>query len=117
MPPGAVARTIQEFGRRRASEPDLTNTGRRSADSGRQGFLSGLLHAAQSGRDISPAVDTTELAEVMNHVMIQAILEAVTNRGTDEPLDQVLARRARLILYGATATYLARAAGDDAATI
>jgi AcrR family transcriptional regulator len=105
MPPGAAARTIQEFGLRRAAAPASSVSGPRSADSGRHGFLSGLLHAAQDSGDIAPKVDVDEVAKVINHVLIQSILESVTRVGTDESLQQVLARRAHLVLHGAAATY------------
>ena len=106
MPPGAAARTIQEFGFRRAAAPDTTVSGPRSANSGRHGFVSGLLHAAQNAGDIGAKVDADEVANVINHVFIQSILESVTGSGTNEPLQEVLARRAHLVLYGTAATYL-----------
>ncbi len=105
MPPGAAARTIQEFILRRASEPNFTVTGRRSTNSGRHAFLSGLLHAAQTAGDIAPEVDADEVADIINHVLIQTILESVTGGTTNEPLQQLLERRARLILHGTTTTY------------
>jgi AcrR family transcriptional regulator len=106
MPPGAAARTIQEFGFRRAGPPYPVVSGPRSATSGRHGFVSGLLQAAQDAGDIAPPVDTDEVADVINHVFIQSILESVTGTGANEPLQQVLARRAHLVLHGTTATYL-----------
>ena len=51
-------------------------------------------------------VDADEVAKVINHVFIQSILESVTGTGTQEPLQQVLARRARLVLHGAAVAYL-----------
>jgi AcrR family transcriptional regulator len=106
MPPGAAARTIQEFGRRQASERDSTVSRGRSASSGRHAFVSGLLHVAQNAGDLPPEVDADEVAKVINHLFIQTILESVTGGGTTEPLREVLARRARLVLRGAAATYL-----------
>ena len=105
MPPGAAARTIQEFGLRRAAAADSTVSGPRSNGSGRHGFVSGLLHAAQNAGDIAPEVDADEVAKVINHVFIQSILDSVTGNGPDEPLQQVLARRAHLVLHGTAATY------------
>ena len=67
--------------------------------------MSGLLHAAQNAGDIAPKVDADEVANVINHVFM-SILESVTGSGTDEPLQQVLARRVDLVLHGTAATYL-----------
>jgi AcrR family transcriptional regulator len=72
MPPGAAARTIQEFGFRRTSAPDSTASGLRPANSGRHGFLSGLLQAAQNAGDIAPKVDSEEVAKVINQVLSKA---------------------------------------------
>jgi AcrR family transcriptional regulator len=92
MPRGAVARTIQEFMFRSSSQP-------RSASSGRHAFMSGLFQAAQDAGDIPTSIDADELADVVNNVIIQTILDSVTGR-TDEPLEPILRRRARLVLYG-----------------
>ena len=112
MPPGAAARTIQEFGFRRASEPDSSGTGPRSASSGRHGFVSGLLQAAQNAGDIGAMVDVDEVAKVINDVFIQSILESVTGN-ENEPPQQLLARRAHLVLHGAAATYPSSSASDN----
>ena len=91
MPSGAVARTIKEFAFER---PDA-----RTSTTGRHAFMSGLFHAAQEAGDIPSTVDVDELADVLNHVIIQTILHWVTGR-TDEPLEPMLDRRAHLVLYG-----------------
>jgi AcrR family transcriptional regulator len=91
MPRGAVGRTIKEFAFERPAA--------RSSVSGRHAFMSGLFHAAQDAGDIPAGIDVDELADVLNHVIIQTILHSVTGR-TDEPLEPMLTRRARLVLYG-----------------
>ena len=91
MPSGAVARTIKEFA--------FDRPGARASATGRHAFMSGLFHAAQDGGDIPAGVDVDELADVVNHVIIQTILHAVTGRSS-EPLEPMLLRRARLVLYG-----------------
>jgi AcrR family transcriptional regulator len=96
MPRGAVARTIQEFG---FSRPDAT-----SPVSGRHSFMSGLLHAAQDGGELAASVDTDEVADVLNHLLIRTILESVRDN-TPEPLVETLRRRARLVLYGLRGAY------------
>jgi AcrR family transcriptional regulator len=115
MPRGAVARTIQEFVfRRSAPEATTATTGLRSAVSGRHAFMSGLLGAAQQAGDFSAHVDVGEVADVINYVFIQTILQSVT-AGSDEPLGDLLRRRARLVLNGVESTYGYASAGQETA--
>jgi AcrR family transcriptional regulator len=93
MPPGAVARTIQEFVFSRPPRP-ATRT------STRGGFLSGLLVAAQHRGDIPAGVDVDEVGDILTTVLIRAILQSVGGT-VQEPLQKLLERRARLVLYGA----------------
>jgi AcrR family transcriptional regulator len=113
MPRGAVARTIQEFVFRRSAPEAMTATaGLRSAASGRHAFMSGLLEAAQQAGDFSAHVDVGEVADVINYVFIQTILQSVT-AGSDEPLGDLLRRRARLVLLGVENTYGYASAGRE----
>jgi AcrR family transcriptional regulator len=103
MPRGAVARTIQEFGFRRSSQPPAAS-GLSAAPSGRHAFLSGLLQAARASGDLSAKVDVDEVADVINYIFIQTILQFVTG-GCDEPLALLLRRRTDLVLHGVESTY------------
>jgi AcrR family transcriptional regulator len=93
MPPGAVVRTIQEFVFARPPRPA-------ARISTRGGMLSGLLAAAQRRGDIPGDVDVDEVGDILTIVMVRAIFESVDGTA-QEPLHQLLERRARLVLYGA----------------
>jgi AcrR family transcriptional regulator len=93
MPPGAVARTIQEFVFARPPRPA-------SRTATRGGLLSGLLVAAQQRGDIPGGVDVDEVGDILSFVLIRAILQSVGGT-VQEPLQKLLERRARLVLYGA----------------
>jgi AcrR family transcriptional regulator len=97
MPRGAVARTIQEFMFSRPAVPQPRQSGRR-------GFMSGVLRAAQRSGELPASAHIDEVADMLNHILIRSILDSV-NGETIEPLDAVLRRRTRLLLYGATAAY------------
>jgi AcrR family transcriptional regulator len=97
MPRGAVTRTIQEFIFTRPSQT-------KSPESDRHAFLSGLLRSAQLAGELPPSVNADEVADVLNHVLIRTILESM-NGATDEPLEPMLDRRARLVLYGMDVAY------------
>jgi hypothetical protein len=62
-------------------------------------MLSGLLAAAQRRGDIPGDVDVNEAGDVLSVVLIRAILESV-EKTAHEPLQKLLERRARLVLYG-----------------
>jgi AcrR family transcriptional regulator len=93
MPPGAVARTIQEF----VLATPLRPTPRNST---RGGFLSGVLIAAQQRGDIPAGVDVDEVGDILTIVLVRAIVESVGGT-VHEQLQKLLERRTRLVLYGA----------------
>ena len=92
MPRGAVARTIQEFMFRRSDQAQ-------SAESGRHAFMSGLFKAARDKGDLPAYVDSDELADIVNYVLIQTILHVVTGRTTGN-LEGLLRRRSRIVIFG-----------------
>jgi AcrR family transcriptional regulator len=91
MPPGAVARTIQEF---------VLATPLRPTSRPRGGFLSGVLIAARQRGDIPASVDVDELGDILTIVLVRAIVESVGGT-VQEQLGKLLERRTRLVLYGA----------------
>lgn len=91
MPKGAVARTLREFNFQQPSTPPH--------EGGRLRFFSGLFRAAHDAGDLPKDIDPEELADVVNGVIIDTILYVVTGRVT-EPLDVLLRRRTRFVLYG-----------------
>jgi AcrR family transcriptional regulator len=102
MPRGAVARTIQESMFRRSTQPSPASGGRAPSD--RHAFLSGLFQAAHEAGDLGADIDADEVADVINFIFIQTILQFVTG-DCDEPLARRLRRRAHLVLHGMEGAY------------
>src|SRR5262249_47542296 len=75
MPRGAVARTIQESMSRRSSQPPSAPGWRTPSD--RHAFLSGLFHAAHEAGDLGADIDVDEVADLINFILIQTILQFV----------------------------------------